>query len=347
MKYQPEAYAYSTARIRSMETRLCRREQLERMADTKTIPELMSLLAEMGVTDGKRDTAGVPDGETVELLLETQLRRAFSEVADMLPDPSALRFWQYPYDCHNLKVAIKCVARGISTEGRMSSCGTVAPERMIQIVKNVSSLTPKTMADGPSPLPKHLEEAIPAAVENFEKTNNPQLVDLVLDRACFSDMLDGAQATEVPFAERLVQTRIDLLNLLFAVRILRRHAPDAVWLWDNARLEGGSIEAVALRDAVERADEQALLACAEETPYVALAEMLSADATLSVLEKTADNTLIRTAREARDVLCGMEVPLAYLLAVEQNVKNLRIVVTGRLSGLPAGEIRERLRECYV
>ncbi len=347
MKIQSEDYAYSTARIRAMETRLCRRDQLERMADTRTVPELMAQLAEMGLTDGKRDATGVPDGEAVESILESQLRRAFSETSEMLPDPSVLNFCRYPYDCHNLKVAVKCAARGIPTEGRMSGLGTLPPEEILQIVKDVSASKPRTMADGAPLLPGHMEAAVSAAVEQFAKTANPQLVDLILDRACFADMLDGARATGVPFALELVRTRVDLLNLLFAVRIVRRNTPDALWLWDNACLEGGSMETSSLREAVERADAEALAHCAERASYDAFAAALSAGAPLSELERVADNTLLRAARRAREVLCGMEVPLAYLTAAEQNGKNLRIVLTGRLSGLPSGEIRERLRECYV
>jgi carbamoylphosphate synthase large subunit len=38
---------------------------------------------------------------------------------------------------------------------------------------------------------------------------------------------------------------------------------------------------------------------------------------------------------------------AYLAAMENEVTSLRMILTGRLAGLPSDTIRERLRECYA
>ena len=38
---------------------------------------------------------------------------------------------------------------------------------------------------------------------------------------------------------------------------------------------------------------------------------------------------------------------AYLLARENEIKCVRMVLTGKLNGMPEGTIRERLREMYV
>ena len=52
-------------------------------------------------------------------------------------------------------------------------------------------------------------------------------------------------------------------------------------------------------------------------------------------------------REAKGVIFGVEVPLAYLLATEAQCKNIRILLAGKQAGLEPDAIRERMRDCYV
>ena len=49
----------------------------------------------------------------------------------------------------------------------------------------------------------------------------------------------------------------------------------------------------------------------------------------------------------RYVSFGIEPLVAYLIARENEVKLVRIVLTGKKIGLPPEEIKERLREMYV
>ena len=44
---------------------------------------------------------------------------------------------------------------------------------------------------------------------------------------------------------------------------------------------------------------------------------------------------------------GIEVPVSYILALENEIKNVRIILAGKDAGLSEDRIRERLRDCYV
>ena len=57
--------------------------------------------------------------------------------------------------------------------------------------------------------------------------------------------------------------------------------------------------------------------------------------------------VLRTAAGARRVPFGVEVALGYLIAKEAEWTAVRIVMAGRLAGLSADAIRERLRDTYV
>ena len=57
--------------------------------------------------------------------------------------------------------------------------------------------------------------------------------------------------------------------------------------------------------------------------------------------------MLKPAAGARQVPFGVEAALGYLSAKEAEWTAVRIVMAGRLAGLSADAIRERLRDAYV
>ena len=60
-----------------------------------------------------------------------------------------------------------------------------------------------------------------------------------------------------------------------------------------------------------------------------------------------DHAVLRAAGAARRVPFGVEVALGYLAAKEAEWTAVRTVLSGRMAGVPAEALRERLREQYV
>ena len=52
-------------------------------------------------------------------------------------------------------------------------------------------------------------------------------------------------------------------------------------------------------------------------------------------------------KETNSINYGAEVIFAYLIAKEVEIKNLRLVLVGKVNDLPFEFIKERLREVYV
>jgi V/A-type H+-transporting ATPase subunit C len=77
------------------------------------------------------------------------------------------------------------------------------------------------------------------------------------------------------------------------------------------------------------------------------AVMLKESGRFTVLEKLCDNMLMSYVREAKYIAFGVEPLVAYLAAKESEVKIVRIVMAGKLAGLSAELIRERIRDTYV
>lgn len=322
MRYDPSDYLYASARIRAMEGRLIGRDQLNQLLEISTPEALLRALAEKGFDPSKGEQKAA----------EEMLKEAYAAVAESIPDPRLILFLQYPYDCHNQKVLEKCRITGEDPTPLLMDLGSVSVENLLTVAKNADI----------SPLPTHLAKAVTQCRAAFAATADPREIDFILDRALWADM--AAAAAPFPFAAEWVRTKAELINLSMCRRLLLlgqgplgratlERAILPVGHWDTTRL-------LSCYDGGLEAFEQAI----SRTPY---APVFGSDLPAFAIERRMDDHLMSLAQQAKGVTFGAEVPVAYLLAVENQVKNIRILLAGKRAGIGADVLRERIRCCYV
>ena len=326
-------YLYDSARVRSLENALIGRERIEQLLATKSVEEMILRLNEMGV-------ASVTDAEGRFLREETLLqilRNAYGELSEAIGSNDELKLWLYPYDCNNVKAAIKGFFRKIDPRSMMFDFGTVGVEDVIRMVEEGSFTA----------LPRTMREAAVQAMATYAKQRDPQKIDLLLDCACYADMLAAAKNT--PFALDLVTMRIDMTNLLTLVRILRMNSGEAgKMLLGDALIGGGTLAPQALLALYGSGEDAVWQMLTRNERYEGLANTVNATArSLTDVERCIDNFLMARLREAKWVASGAEVLIGFLMAHEYDVKNLRILFASKQAGLPVQTIRERIRESYV
>ena len=101
-------YLYSSARIRSMENSMVTGERLGHLPEMKTSGDVLAAVADCGFPPIRREDGSCDREATLLAALE----RAYDTVMGMAPDREAFRFLLYPYDCNNVKAAIKAFLRG-------------------------------------------------------------------------------------------------------------------------------------------------------------------------------------------------------------------------------------------
>lgn len=319
--YRPTDYLYISARLRAKEAGLVGKERLARLAELPSADEVEQTLVSEGCL------AAMPDTEQALCAL---LRSEFEIVRTAVPDPTIIAFLQYPYDCHNIKSALKCHYRGISPEGLWLDAGTVP-------VTALSTLP----GEIPAQLPQHMRAATEAARVAFEQSGDPRELDFILDAACFADMRESA--AQLPFALELVRVRADLANLCICKRLLSMYEGGVGELaMAHAYLPGGGIEKESLL-ALVREGREAFSAFVAKSRYHAVFEADSA----AEIERRADNFYVGEARRAAAVPFGAEVAVGYLVGVEYAVKNLRILLAAKRTGTDAATLGGRLRDSYV
>lgn len=340
-KLQPTEYMYASARIRSLESRIVGRERMELLIEARTSDEVMERLAEYGLKLPETADGTPPVGETVsaarEVMLLSALKEAFDEAERAAPEPSLFRYLRYPYDCNNLKVAIKCGIRGISAEGLLFDFGTVPASDVEALVREGNYET----------LPPAMAAAIPTARDAYDRTDDPRRIDTVLDKACYADMLAAAEATGDETLVGWMRAKIDLTNILTAIRILRMNMGSVGEAFlREALLEGGTLDEKFFSDACEKG-EAGLFEALSPTAYYRLARVEGDPRPLSAVEKACDDLYMELVREGSRIPFGAPIVGGYLVGCEVAVKNIRIVLAAKDAKLDSAVIRERIRVSYV
>lgn len=327
-------YFYESARIRALEGMMVGKERLATLLETKTGEERISVLRECGVPVKT-------DPESGELLREETLlallRGVYDEIKELDPDGKSTSLWLLPYDCNNLKAAIKAFLRKIDPASMLFDFGKIPCEKLVDCIR-----TDDYEALG------SLGQAAKEAKEAYEKTKDPQQIDLILDKACFREMLALAEGSGVAFAIELVKVKVDLVNLMMVIRLGRMKMGElGKKFLANALLEGGSFSTEELLQKANLKEDE-LIERLLYSPYEDFAKDVKAgDRTLGQLERAADDAFMRRLKEAKMESMGPEVLIGFLLGHETAVKNLRILLSGKEAGLDNDTIRERIRESYV
>ena len=338
-KLQPTEYTYASARIRALENRMVGRERIDALAEARNADEVMDRLAEYGLT--LPDVEGIPDGEAQgvarERMLLSVLREAYDEVESSVPDPAVFRYFRYPYDCNNLKAAIKCAIRGIDTGDMLFDFGTV-PADMVEGLLREGKL---------DAFPTAMAAAVSVAREAYDKTGDPRRIDTVLDAACYEDMLTAASAAGEITLTGWLRTRIDLTNILITLRILRMGMGDVgKGFLKESLLSGGALDPHQLTEAADEGEE-GLWAALKPTPYEKLCRVEGEPRALSALEKVADDLYMEMVRRDTRIPFGAPIAAGYLVGWEFAIKNIRIILAAKDAGLGTDVIRERIRLSYV
>lgn len=317
-------YLYASAYLRSIEEKGVCKELLSRMLEASDADSASAMLFEAYRKNS------VSENE----LCDEIVNDAYKTVDEVVSVEGMFTFMRYPYDANNIKTAIKCAAKKISAEGLMFACGTLAKSDYSEAVASGDY----------SKLPSCLAEAAKVASDEFAKTGDPQSIDLPIDKACLEAMLEEAKFTGSKFIFDAVSLKLDIANILTAIRVSELNDQTAVGTLERALADGGLVPVKALTDAVANGKSVIKVALSYRSE---LEDVLDESKSLGELERALDNAYLEAVYAAKKVSFGCEVPFAYLVSAEYNSKNTRIILAGKRAGLSGEAIEERMRLFYV
>lgn len=321
-------YLFLSTRVKCLECSLLTRERMERMLEVRTVEDAAKVLQECGYAE----MAHVGQAELDQAIAQ-QRHKTMEDLSSVAPDPRLIDVFKIKYDYHNVKVILKADAMGVSPERLLVDAGRIPAAALADGMRTELRGVSYT-----------LRKAVSDARDMLSSTNDPQLADFILDRAYFAEMFELAKATGSKFLEGYVRISIDAANLRSLVRVLRMgKGPEFL---RSVLFEGGNIHTARVLAATGGSLEELYATSALKEAAEAGAAALNGGG-LTRFEKLCDDGVNAYLAGAKYVAFGEAPIIGYLAAKENEFTSVRIILTGRMAGLDADTIRERLREAYV
>ena len=322
-QYRDTNYAAVSAALHAREAHLLTQALSERMLEAPTAEESCKILIECGYPPLEHCTL-----EEVETLLALSRAELYREVAVLAPDKRIVELFQLKYDYHNAKLALKAKLTGEDVSRLVIDCGRYDASALLRGERGMlSSRMGRAMAQA----------------EKEAEGGDIRRAELTLDRACFEEMSELAGATGNDFLIGYVTLQIDAIDLRTLVRAQRMGATDE--LLSAALLPGGHIPAEQLKTA--RGDRLAELTRGSALSAAGELAASLTSGSLTAFERACDDALMQYLQRARRTPFGPEVIVGYLSAKEAEFTAVRTILSGKLAGLDAEDIRARLRLSYL
>lgn len=317
-------YAYAVARIRSKELSLINSQTLEQLLSSKSYEDCMRLLADKGW-----NTENTFDAEK---MLASERKKTWDLISELVDDMSVFDVFLYPNDFHNLKAAVKMVCTNSKVPGIFMSGGIVDYEKIIKAVKENDF----------SSLPEYLRKPGEKALKVMLHTRDGQLCDIILDKAALEAAYEAGKKSKNELIEKYAELTAAAADIKIAVRCSK--TSKSLEFVKSALAHCDSLD-------TEKLAHAAVVSTDEICSYLASTQYADAvdeiKKSTSAFERWCDNLIIEYIRPQKYNPFTIAPIAAYLLARENEIKTVRIILSGKLNNLSEETIKERLRKMYV
>jgi V/A-type H+/Na+-transporting ATPase subunit C len=321
--------------IRVWESKLLSRMQYDRLIEAETLEDALKLLQE--TTYGSF---------LVSQDFETALNKAalgmYNDIYKATPYKDLVTFMRVKYDYHNLKALVKGKILEKDFSDILIHTGNVDA---LELQTAISSGELKTLSRADSDNPKNgdpngvMIKAIEATLQDYEATKDPQRIDIMLDKYMFEHMRQIVASINNDFISKYISTLIDVTNIKTLLRVKRLNK-DIVFFRELI-IDGGKLDRTTLTSLFSESFD----GISHRLNSGEYGGLLKDD--VQGLEKNIDNYLMNYMKKAKFINLGPEPIVVYMYAREAEIKNIRIILVGKLNKVSENLIRERLRDSYV
>jgi V/A-type H+-transporting ATPase subunit C len=326
-------YSYINGRLKAMDTKMLTANTVERMIDAQSAEEAYRALNDLTFISGVIGEHGVDEFQTV---LTKATERMLGLIKRMAPYSEVANFLYLKYDFHNLKIALKArlVKHGYAdVEHALINIGTLSVEQWEQFLLEGSI----------PPLTKDMHEAIEEASKAYEKTENPQLVDMFVDKNYLEEMLLLAEKLQSQLTIGYVKHLIDLTNLKTFIRCKELKKEENYF--ESVTLHGGYIALETFTESYKKSYEElrgALEQRMHSTDLVAVLDEFIKEGTLLSSEKKMSELLHEYMQVSSRMPFGPEYVFTFFWKFENHMQVLRTILVGKLNQLTNEEISKHV-----
>ncbi|MBU4562074.1 V-type ATP synthase subunit C [bacterium] len=339
-----EEYAFANGIIKKLEKGLLNKDILDRMIKSSDAVSALKILTESDLNDYSFDLNNPADFEhslNQELLHTYDIIKNISKVSTF----NFLYFtFASKYDFHNIKILIKSkyLKKDISNE-LFSPIGTIDIEKLNLAIKDEKY----------EDIPNSFEFLIKKTFSEYSKFKDPEIIDFILDKERYIMIFNKIKEVEIIeteelFLRRFIKINIDLNNIISCIRAKIRgerksFAKEFIIPEGDFKIEN----IVEIYDSPLSSWFEKLI----HTDYKDIVELgvnyFQKNNSLMELEKLRDNFILNFSKIGKYVTFGIEPLVGFITAKENDIKNIRIILSGKLNKLSPDQIKERVRDTYV
>lgn len=317
-------YTYAVARIRALEVSLLDNVFIEQLLSCENYDMCISLLSEKGFGDGNCNDA--------LSMLKREEEKIWEVIYDIAPEKSVFDVFFYPKIYHNLKAAIKQVCTETENENIFYDDCQITGEQMLSIIKN------KDFDKLFGNMPEVAKEAYQTLLHN----RDGQLCDIIIDKATLEAIYQAGKKSNENIIKEYANDFVAIADIKMAIRAQKTNKSLDFIKRSLVHCDSINIDNLA-NSALKGIDgiSNYLLG----TEYASSVEALKKSP--SAFEIWCDNRMIQNMQSQKYKSFSIGPLVAYIIARENEIKTVRIILTGKQNNFPAEAIRERIRQMYV
>lgn len=328
------AYSGVNTTVRILEQQLLSKEQLNGILVSTSLQQALEALQK---TSYEIDVQEVLESRQFDKVLDDHLKAHYEEVLELIPDASLLDVFSIRYTYHNLKVLLKSKFSGRDLTHLCVPLGRYSMETLNQLVETQDSLD----------VPPIMIEGVREAYADFENFGRLEAADVFMDRYYFKHLRFIDRTLNQDIIHQIVNIMIDMENMNILIRANQQNQSRSFLI--GVLSSEGTIDKTSLIDEVLEKGTDALLELYRNVPYydriVSIIE--SEEHPVFALELLKEELIYHILQEATFEPFGPLPSLAYIHALEMEVKNLRLLLVGVGNEFSKEQLEERMRPVYV
>lgn len=316
-----ESHIYGVARVHIKEEQLLNRHEMEQLL-TSDYDDAVRILQEKGYRG---------NGDQVEEMLMARRSELWNFLHEISADDALFSVFRHETDYHNLKAVIKTRILSESVEDLLIDGGNIPIDMLQNCVKDNDFTT----------LPPVMANAAAEALDVLLRTQDGQRCDLILDRGALEQIAADGQTAELPLLRDWAEWKVATTDIKIAVRCcLTEKSLETIRF---ALVPCNTLDIDALSLAANK-EMDALYDYLENTSYHAALPALQRS--MAAFEKWCDDVMMERLKVEKADAFTVGPVLAYMLAVESEIKQVRLILTAKRNHLEEELIKERMRELY-
>jgi V/A-type H+-transporting ATPase subunit C len=319
-------YTFQTAQVRALELQMLTRTTLLNMANVESFEQAMDLLtgSEYALPHGIKNFAEL---ENILQIRRSAVRGLFEELIINRP---IVELFRTRDDFANLRLALRRTLTERPLGADYSNEGNVSPQIFGQVFEE----------ENYDLFPDYMAEAVEQAVLAYYQNKDIRWIDYTVDKLQAEYNLKEANRLKSLFLIGLFRIQIDLTNIRTMLRLKFAESEHR-----NVFLKGGFIELERLEKALDIGYEsqgQLFFVLPYHRVVETGANYLMSDKSFLKIEQQCDEFLTGFLRTTIQITAGPQPIIAYLLMKENEIRNVRLILTAKKNFLDTKLILDRI-----